>query len=143
MIHAVLCLGCLWAFAGCEDEPLGGPHHRVRAYGECSPPPNLVAVHDQLSGDGNGWRYHASVVMPFSALDAFVASCGFTQADFQQASRLADFASLEPRDENGAVPRFWQLPDPDAFSIAHEESRYLLIVERDTDIAAFVVASGH
>lgn len=123
--------------AGCAGNPSGGPRERVRAFGDCTVPPGTIQIHDQLDGDRHDWQYFAKIVMPPSRFEGFLESCGLVVGDLRLGH---DHAHVFPRDAEGVKRRWWVLPDANAVAGMSGRYRQVMVVERDTDVAAFIVA---
>ena len=123
----------------CAGTPSGGPRERVRDFGRCAVPPGTIQLHDQLDGDAESWQYFAKIVMPPSRFEGFLRTCGLEIEDLHLGH---EHAHLGPRDARGELRAWWVLPEPNAVAGVSERYRQVLIVERDTDVAAFIVASN-
>ncbi|MFK8000017.1 MAG: hypothetical protein AB8H86_10485 [Polyangiales bacterium] len=124
---------------GCAGTPSGGPRERVRDFGGCAVPPGTIQLHDQLDGSAEGWQYFAKIVMPPSRFEGFLSTCGLEIDDLRLGH---EHAHLGPRDANGTLRSWWRLPEANAVAGMSGRYRELLIVERDTDVAAFIVATN-
>ena len=130
---ALLALCALVLFFACEKSP-GGPRDHIRDLTECTVPPGAVQVQDQLEGS-ESWSFHATIVMDSDQLPRFMESCG-SRVEELRRPYAHEALTPEPR------PRWWQLPGADAVAGVQHGARHILIVERDTDIAAFLVSGG-
>ena len=110
----------------------GGPRQRMREFGGCDVPASVVQIEDQLQG-AEAWTYWGMVVMEKDGLPEFLDGCGVRLEDFRLGAQHESLAP-DPR------PRWWQLPSPEYVGWARSPQRDLLLLERDTDVAVFVVA---
>jgi hypothetical protein len=129
----------LLGLLACAGTPSGGPRERVRDFGGCAVPPGTIQLHDQLDGSAESWQYFAKIVMPPLRFEGFLRSCGLEIEDLHLGH---EHAHLGPRDSSGALRSWWVLPEANAVARMSGRHRELMIVERDTDVAAFIVASN-
>lgn len=129
----------LLGLLACAGAPAGGPRERVREFGGCAVPPGTIQLHDQLDGSAESWQYFAKIVMPPSRFEEFLGTCGLGIGDLRLGH---EHAHLGPRDASGEIRSWWVLPEPGAVAGMSGRYRELLIVERDTDVAAFIVATN-
>jgi len=136
----VLFQGALAAslLSACASSSSGGPRERVLRYGGCTVPSGAIQVHDQLDGDAESWRYFAKIVMSPSRFEDFLGSCGLEITDLRLGH---EHAHLGPRNAAGERRLWWRLPEPAAVAGVSARYRELMVVERDTDVAAFIVAT--
>ena len=132
-------LALLVALVACGREG-AGPRDRVRQFGECRVPAGAVQVEDLLQGDGVRWTFHAVVVMSPSRLPEFVEGCGFAMSDLRRGYEHEEFRPTTLEDSSEVA--WWRLPEPNATAGTHRGKRHLFVVERDTDVAAFIYAEG-
>lgn len=127
----------LFGLIACAGTPSGGPRERVHDFGGCTVPPGTIQLHDQLDGSAESWQYFAKIVMPPSRFEGFLATCGLEIEDLRLGH---EHAHLGPRDASGELRTWWRLPEANAVAGMSGRYREVLIVERDTDVAAFIVA---
>jgi len=135
----VALLSCLvLGLLGCAEEP-SGPLARVARWTGCAVPAGAVRVYDHLAGDARTFVMHAKVVLPKSRIGDFLSSCGFSVEELRRGYDPRAMAPREPL-------RWWNPPEPEwaagAVRVDGDRRREILVVERDTDFAVFLRATG-
>lgn len=135
-MRSLCCL--LLLIAACGEEATG-PLARIEQTTGCVVPPGAVRVHDHLGGDAETFVMHAKVVIPKSRIDDLVRSCGFSAEELQVGY---DHRGMRPEEPL----TWWNPPDRQlARGAARTDEhglREILVVERDTDFAVYLRASG-